>query len=77
MMRHVYVHREQRFSSRHAAVRRVVHFADLLVGLVALTFSAVSAADYAKPFAVLRKLSVAVAQAMPPEQYALRPAPPP
>ncbi|HYL14464.1 MAG TPA: DinB family protein [Terriglobales bacterium] len=34
-----------------------------------------AAGEYAKHFAALRKLSIAVAQAMPPEQYGFRPHP--
>ena len=51
--------------------------------LVALVLSTISAADtraattteYSQHFGALRKLSVAVAEAMPPEQYAFRPDP--
>src|ERR1700693_4105100 len=51
--------------------------------LVALVLSTISAADtraattteYSQHFGALRKLSVAVAEAMPPEQYASRPDP--
>lgn len=46
--------------------------------LAALSAAAVPAADsteYSKHFGALSKLSVAVAQAMPPEQYAFRPDP--
>ena len=54
-----------------------------VVSLIAFTFFAAyavaapagSAADYAQHFGALSKLSVAVAEAMPPAQYAFRPDP--
>jgi len=57
--------------------------ASVIVGLIVVfTLTAMSAAaatadptEYSKHFGALSKLSVAVAQAMPPEQYAFRPDP--
>ncbi len=57
--------------------------ASVIVGLfVVFTLTAMCAAapaadptEYSKHFGALSKLSVAVAQAMPPEQYAFRPDP--
>ena len=49
----------------------------IAVLLFALTANAAApaAAEYAKHFAALSELSVAVAQAMPPDQYAFKPHP--
>ncbi|MBZ5679666.1 MAG: DinB family protein [Acidobacteriia bacterium] len=46
-----------------------------LSGVYAVAASAGSASDYAQHFSALSKLSVAVAEAMPPGQYAFRPDP--
>lgn len=59
---------------RSIAVSTALFFASLLEG-VALAAPSNPAGEYSKHFEALSKLSVAVAQAMPSEQYSFRPHP--
>jgi uncharacterized damage-inducible protein DinB len=58
-----------------SAIAFTLLIALILFPMYAVSARASSATEYSQHFGALRKLSVAVAEAMPPEQYAFRPDP--